>query len=89
MIWLMNYVILQITLGELMEQVVLHSQLVTVRRKQVSVTSDIIKAFKDCANRVLKTITRWMLPSAYFKGITQLLGHADGSVKRKVIFLAA
>nr|XP_010919682.1 uncharacterized protein At3g06530 [Elaeis guineensis] len=78
---------LQITLGELMEQVVLHSQLVTVRRKQVSVTSDIIKAFKDCANRVLKTITRWMLPSAYFKGITQLLGHADGSVKRKTLGL--
>ncbi|XP_073105944.1 uncharacterized protein At3g06530-like [Elaeis guineensis] len=64
-----------------MEQVVLHSQLVTVRCKQVSITSDIIKAFKDCANRVLKTITRWMLPSAYFKGITQLLGHA----KRKTL----
>lgn len=72
-----------------MEQVVLHLQLVTVRCKQVSITSDIAKAFKDRANRVLKTITRWMVPSAYFKGIAQLLGHADGSVKRKVIYLAS
>ena len=70
-----------------MEQVVLHLQLFSVRSKQLGIAADFVKEFKECANGVLKTITRWMDPSAYFNGIAKLLEHADGNVKKKVIFV--
>jgi len=78
---------LQVTLGLLLEQVVLQLQLLNVRSKQVSLSKGAVKELKDCSNNVLKTITMWMLPSSYFKSITQLLEHSDGHVKKKVAFI--
>lgn len=83
----MNYVILQVALGSFMEQVILHLQLVNVKNKQITLSRDVIKELKDFSNRVLKTITMWMLPSSYFKCITQLLEHTDRNVKKKVAFM--
>lgn len=80
---MMDALILQRTLGELMEQVVLLSQLVDASRKEIYIVV-IRKELKECLRAVLKCITMHMIPSAYFKGIIRLLGHTDGKVKRKV-----
>ncbi|XP_073001076.1 uncharacterized protein At3g06530 isoform X2 [Typha latifolia] len=77
----------QITLGALMEQIVLNLQLASVRSRQLRIPADIVKQYKDCANQVLKTITRCMTPSTFFQAATQLLDHTNGSVKRKVLGL--
>jgi U3 small nucleolar RNA-associated protein 10 len=53
--------------------------------KKKDVSGDIIKAVRDFANTILKTITGWMTASTYFRGITQLLDHSDSHVKRKVL----
>ncbi|KAG7972395.1 hypothetical protein I3843_07G181800 [Carya illinoinensis] len=73
---------IQRTLGELMEQVVLLSQLVDASRKEIYIVV-IRKELKECLRAVLKCLTMHMIPSAYFKGIIRLLGHTDGNVKRK------
>ncbi|XP_077219422.1 ARM repeat superfamily protein isoform X2 [Tasmannia lanceolata] len=78
---------LQRILGALMEQVVSHLQLVVVRSKQLSVPTSVRKELKECIHTVLKTISNVMVPSAYFKAITLLLGHADGNVRKKALGL--
>ncbi|GAV79488.1 LOW QUALITY PROTEIN: BP28CT domain-containing protein/U3snoRNP10 domain-containing protein [Cephalotus follicularis] len=78
---------IQRTLEELMGQVVSLLQLVDPRRKQISVAGIIRKKLKECMHAVLRTITTVMIPSAYFKGITNLLGHADGNVRKKALRL--
>lgn len=67
-----------------MEQVAPLLQLVDESRKQISIPVAIRKELKECMRVVLRTITMHMIPSAYFKGIIKLLGHADGNVKKKV-----
>ena len=67
-----------------MEQVAPLLQLVDEVRKQIGIPVAIRKELKECMRVVLRTITMRMIPSAYFKGIIKLLGHADGNVKKKV-----
>lgn len=68
-----------------MEQVVYHLQLSSAGSRQLRIHKDVLKEFKDCVNRVLRAITKWMVPSTYFGAITHLLGHSSGSVKKKVL----
>ncbi|KAK9291503.1 hypothetical protein L1049_019451 [Liquidambar formosana] len=78
---------IQRTLGELMEQVVSLLQLIDSRRKHTSVPVVIRKELKECMRTVLRTITKVMIPSAYFRGIIKLLGHADKNVGKKTLGL--
>ncbi|XP_030935775.1 uncharacterized protein At3g06530 [Quercus lobata] len=78
---------IQRKLEDLMEQVAPLLQLVDESRKQISIPVAIRKELKECMRVVLRTITMHMIPSAYFKGIIKLLGHADGNVKKKVLGL--
>lgn len=78
---------IQRKLEELMEQVVPLLQLVDASRKQISIPVAIRKELKECTRVVSRTITLHMIPSAYFKGIIKLLGHADGNVKKKALGL--
>ncbi|XP_058086889.1 uncharacterized protein At3g06530 isoform X2 [Magnolia sinica] len=78
---------LQGTLGALMELVLSHMQLVSVKSKKISIPASLRKELKECMRGVLKTITKSMAPSAYFKAITLLLGHADGNVRKKALGL--
>jgi U3 small nucleolar RNA-associated protein 10 len=82
---IIDALILQRKLEELMEQVVPLLQLVDASRKQISIPVAIRKELKECTRVVSRTITLHMIPSAYFKGIIKLLGHADGNVKKKVL----
>lgn len=76
---------LQRTAGELTEQIVSHLQLVDSRRKRIGLPSSIGKEIKERIRTILKSITRGLLPSAYFKVIIKLLDHASNNVKRKVM----
>lgn len=67
-----------------MEQVVFLLQFVETRKKQMSVPITTRKDLKECMRAVLRTVTKVMNPAAYFKGIVNLLGNADGNVKKKV-----
>ncbi|KAI3862328.1 hypothetical protein MKX03_036895 [Papaver bracteatum] len=78
---------IQRSLGALLEQVVSHLELVDGKGKQSKVTSSLKKELRDCMHAVLKTITREMVPSSYFKGIVLLLGHSNGNVKKKALGL--
>lgn len=78
---------LQVTLGSLVEQIVLQLQLVNARSKEVGLSRNALKELKACISSVLKTITASMLPSSYFKTITHLLEHAVGNVKKKALLL--
>lgn len=71
----------------LLQQVVLHLQLIRSRRKLHGITMDIIKQLRSSANAILNVITSWMVPSTYFEGISQLLEHTDKNVKKQVIFI--
>ncbi|KAI3912933.1 hypothetical protein MKW92_025813 [Papaver armeniacum] len=75
------------SLGALLEQVVSHLELLDGRGKQSKVTSSVKKELRDCMHAVLKTITREMVPSSYFKGIVLLLDHSNGNVKKKALGL--
>ncbi|XP_058086890.1 uncharacterized protein At3g06530 isoform X3 [Magnolia sinica] len=79
--------VMQGTLGALMELVLSHMQLVSVKSKKISIPASLRKELKECMRGVLKTITKSMAPSAYFKAITLLLGHADGNVRKKALGL--
>ncbi|XP_043702680.1 uncharacterized protein At3g06530, partial [Telopea speciosissima] len=78
---------IQKILGALVEQVVLHLQLINTRSKQLKVPISIRKEMKECMQTSLKIITKGMIPSAYFKCITLLLGHVDRNVKKKALGL--
>ncbi|XBI94094.1 hypothetical protein VPH35_030803 [Triticum aestivum] len=74
---------IQNSLGTLMEEVVLCT--VSVKDKKGDISGDILKEVRNNSNTVLKIITGWMHASTYFKGITQLLEHPEGLVKRKTL----
>ncbi|XP_026432640.1 uncharacterized protein At3g06530-like isoform X2 [Papaver somniferum] len=78
---------IQRSLGALLEQVVSHLELLDGKGKQSKVTSSVKKELRDCMHAVLKTITREMVPSSYFKGIVLLLDHSNGNVKKKALGL--
>ncbi|XP_059627802.1 uncharacterized protein At3g06530 [Cornus florida] len=78
---------IQRTLGALMEQVVSHLHLVDSKRKQIPVPAGIRKELKERMHTVLKSITKALVPMAYFKGIIELLAHADRNVRRKALGL--
>ncbi|URD79238.1 U3 small nucleolar RNA-associated protein 10 [Musa troglodytarum] len=78
---------LQMGLRALLQQVVLHLQLIRSRRKLHGITMDIIKQLKSSANAILNVITSWMVPSTYFEGISQLLEHTDKNVKKQTLGL--
>lgn len=80
--------ILQGTLQELMEHVVSLLQQLDTRRKQITVPSIVRKKLNECLSAVLKNITMVIAPSAYFRGIINLIGHSDGSVHKKVQMLS-
>ncbi|XP_057972834.1 uncharacterized protein At3g06530 [Malania oleifera] len=77
----------QKTLGDLMEQVVSHLQSVSSKKKQISVPGIIKKELNECMHTVLRSVTKAMLPSAYFNGIMKLLSHADRNVRKKALAL--
>ncbi|KAM3389004.1 hypothetical protein ACQJBY_011252 [Aegilops geniculata] len=74
---------IQNSLGTLMEEVVLCT--VSVKDKKGDISGDILKEVRNNSNTVLKIITGWMHASTYFKGITRLLEHPEGLVKRKTL----
>lgn len=76
---------LQNTLEDLMAQVVFVLQLVDAKGKKTSIPVVFRKELKDCMHAVLRTITKFIIPSAYFQGIIKLLGHADKSIAKKVL----
>ncbi|TYG60252.1 hypothetical protein ES288_D07G053400v1 [Gossypium darwinii] len=78
---------IQRKLGELVEQVVFLSQVVDARRKQIGIPVGSWKEFKACVHAILKTITMSMMPSTCFEYITKLLGNADNTVRKKVMWL--
>ncbi|CAD5195383.1 unnamed protein product [Musa acuminata subsp. malaccensis] len=78
---------LQMGLRALLQQVVLHLQLIRSRRKLHGITMDIIKQLRSSANAILNVITSWMVPSTYFEGISQLLEHTDKNVKKQTLGL--
>lgn len=78
---------IQRTLGEIMEQVVSLLQLTDSRREQIDVPVSIRKEVKECMHTVLRTITNVMIPSAYFRCIIKLLGHADTNARKKALGL--
>ncbi|KAL5745887.1 hypothetical protein ACOSP7_027033 [Xanthoceras sorbifolium] len=79
--------IIQRKLEELMEQVVSLLQDVDTKRKQLNVSIAVRKEVKECMHAVLRTITMVMTPSAYFRGIINLLSNADDSVRKKALGL--
>lgn len=78
---------IQRKLEELMEQVVFLLQFLETRKKQMSVPIATRKDLKECMHAVLRTVTKVMNPAAFFKGIVNLLGNADGNVKKKALGL--
>ncbi|KAJ4759194.1 U3 small nucleolar RNA-associated protein 10 [Rhynchospora pubera] len=78
---------LQVTLGSLMEQVVLQLQNSSTRKKHLGIDVNFGKEFSDLGNKTLKNITRWMVPSTFFRSITQLIGHENRNVQRKALGL--
>ncbi|KAA8539764.1 hypothetical protein F0562_026456 [Nyssa sinensis] len=78
---------IQRTVGALMEQIVYLLCMVDSRRKHTSAPLALRKELKECMGTVLKSITKGLLPLAYFKGIIKLLGHTDRNVRRKALGL--
>lgn len=77
--------VLQNTLEDLMKQVVSILELVDAKRKHSNIPVFLRKELKDCMHAILRTISVVIIPSAYFEGITKLLGHADKSIAKKVL----
>lgn len=77
--------ILQSLLEDLMEQIGILLQLVDARRKQMSIPVVLREELRDCMHAVLRTITSFMIPAAYFEGIIRLLRHADKNLGKKVL----
>ncbi|KAK8944415.1 hypothetical protein KSP39_PZI007998 [Platanthera zijinensis] len=77
----------QATLGALMEQVVLHLQLIGVRCKQLGFSSKVMKEVKKYIHQILKTLTTWMKPDIFFRSIGQLLDGDDENIIAKTLGL--
>ncbi|KAK7320388.1 hypothetical protein VNO77_29813 [Canavalia gladiata] len=78
-------VVIQRTLGELMEHVVFLLQLVDARKKQLNFPVIMKKELKETMRAVVRNLTTVMIPSVYFKSMTKLLHHADKNVAKKAL----
>ncbi|GER49927.1 ARM repeat superfamily protein [Striga asiatica] len=78
---------IQAMLGELMELVVRHLQLVDFKKKHIGVPASIKSELKDYIRSVLRTIAKGLLPSTYFNIITKLILHSDRNVRKKALGL--
>ncbi|KAL7108552.1 hypothetical protein ACP275_06G119200 [Erythranthe tilingii] len=65
---------IQNMVGELMEQVVYHLQLVDANKKH---------SLKENIRAVLRTLTKGLPPSTYFNVIKELINHGDSDMKKK------
>ncbi|KAL3837868.1 hypothetical protein ACJIZ3_022459 [Penstemon smallii] len=81
----LNY--LQTMVGDLMEHVVFHLQLLDFKKKQIGVPAVIKNELKEYIRSVLKTITKGLLPSTYFEVIIKLIDHVDRNMRKKAIGL--
>lgn len=71
-------------LGDLMEQVVYHLQLVDSKKMHNGVPVLIKNELKEYIRGILKNLTEGLLPSTYFKVLIKLIRHVDRNVKKKV-----
>ncbi|KAG8390231.1 hypothetical protein BUALT_Bualt01G0062300 [Buddleja alternifolia] len=78
---------IQSMVGELMEQVVYHLQLVDSKKKNIGVPAVIKSELKEYIRVVLKTLTKGLQPSTYFKVIIKLISHVDEDVRKKALGL--
>ncbi|CAA0830720.1 Uncharacterized protein SHERM_26110 [Striga hermonthica] len=78
---------IQAMLGELMELVVRHLQLVDFKKKHIGVPASIKSELKDYIRSVLRTIAKGLLPSTYFNIITKLILHSERNVRKKALGL--
>uniref|UniRef100_A0A1D1XF93 Uncharacterized protein At3g06530 n=1 Tax=Anthurium amnicola TaxID=1678845 RepID=A0A1D1XF93_9ARAE len=78
---------LQRTLGELLEQVILQLRIIDRKQKQLCIHRIVRKQLKESMLGVLKSITRNMIPSEFFKAIGHLVAHEDGNVQKKALGL--
>ncbi|KAK9734133.1 hypothetical protein RND81_04G117000 [Saponaria officinalis] len=76
---------IQGTLGELMVQTVFCWQLVDLSRKKISLPTALKKDLKELARSVVLKITKGMIPSMFFRGISNLLVQADKSARKKAL----
>ncbi|KAL6526925.1 hypothetical protein OROGR_016015 [Orobanche gracilis] len=78
---------IQAMVGELMEQLVYHLQMVGVNEKYVGFPASVKSELKEYIRAVLRTLTKDLPPSAYFKVITKLIIHGDRNVRKKALGL--
>ncbi|XP_057776784.1 uncharacterized protein At3g06530 isoform X2 [Salvia miltiorrhiza] len=78
---------IQTMAGDLMEQVVYHLHLVDFKKNHVSVPAFIKSELKEFIRGVLKTLTKGLLPSTYFKVTITLISHVDRDVRKKALGL--
>lgn len=76
--------LLQSILGELLEQVVYQVQLVDTRSQEIGIPVAIRKEIRENMHAILRSITRVMSPSAFFRSTMNLLGHNNRNVGKKV-----
>ncbi|KAK4480629.1 hypothetical protein RD792_013707 [Penstemon davidsonii] len=81
----LNY--LQTLVGDLMEHVVFHLQLLDFKKKHIGVPAVIKNELKEYIRSVLKTITKGLLPSTYFEVIIKLIDHVDRNMRKKALGL--
>ncbi|KAL6531214.1 hypothetical protein OROHE_014283 [Orobanche hederae] len=78
---------IQAMVGELMEQLVYHLQMVDFKEKHNGVPASIKSELKEYIRAVLRTLTKDLPPSTYFKVITKLILHGDRNVRKKALGL--
>ncbi|PIN11747.1 hypothetical protein CDL12_15648 [Handroanthus impetiginosus] len=78
---------IQSMVGELMEQGVCHLELADLKKKHIDVPVVIKSELKEYIRSVLKTLTKGLLPSSYFKIIIKLIDHVDRNVRKKALGL--
>ncbi|KAK4436389.1 hypothetical protein Salat_0802600 [Sesamum alatum] len=78
---------IQSMVGELLEQVVYHLRLVDLKKKHIGVPAMVKSELKEYIRDVLKTLTRDLLPSTYFKVIVKLIRNVDKNVRKKALGL--
>ncbi|KAK6117849.1 hypothetical protein DH2020_048412 [Rehmannia glutinosa] len=78
---------IQTMVGELMEQVVYHLQLVDSKKKHIGVPAFIKSELKEYIRALLRTLIKGLPPSTYFKVIIKLILHMDRNVRKKALGL--
>ncbi|KAL3650395.1 hypothetical protein CASFOL_006798 [Castilleja foliolosa] len=76
---------IQTMVGELVEQHVYHLQLADFKKKKTDVPICIKNELKDYIRAILRTLTKTLVPSTYFKVITKLILHVDRNIQKKAL----